>query len=261
MSKLTLKEIKKIYSNPDKVEKGFIIEFNDGKKIYLTKRRTIIALLVLIHKGVGSEADLANRTTIIPLIKRLLNGKIPDNFIQDSYGDANKPFSELWNEEGFTWIDNLKSGKVGKSQSYILKDEDHNKFFGEVRKIKKANRKAPSYSDQQKLKDSRNGRCNICGTIIVPKKDLEVNSFSRDRRREVCEHRVPVEKGGHSTNLTNYQMLCFYCNKSKWQICNICTEDNCDNCALAFPEEHTTIAPTKEDISDRMANREVFNID
>lgn len=255
---LTLENIFKIYANPDKNQKGYIIEFKDGRKIHLTKRRTIIALLVLIHKGVGSESDLAQGNSTISEIKLLLKGKIPENYIQDAYGDANKPYSELWNEEGFTWIDNLKGKRVGKSQGYQLKVEDHEKFFSTIRKIKKANRKAPPYEEQIKLKESRNGRCNICGTRIVPKKEISINNFSKDRHREVCDHRIPVEKGGESETLDNYQMLCFYCNKSKWQICNICQDAKCHQCALAFPEHSSIVHPTQEDISDRMADRKLF---
>lgn len=249
---LLLKNILKIYKNTLTEDKGYYIEFNDGRKIHLVKRRTIIALLILIHKGTGSEIDLANGSTTIPEIKKILGTKISNDLIQDSYGDANKPYSELWNEEGFTWIDNLKSTKVGKSQSYILNKNDHEKFFGTIRKIKKANRKAPSYENQMILKKTQNNRCNLCGTIILSKKFITINTFSKDRVREVCDHRIPVEKGGHSLSLSNYQMLCFYCNKSKWQICDICDETDCIGCALAFPENNKIIKPTAEDISDRM---------
>ncbi len=45
MINLKLEDIKLIYKSADNNTKGYIIEFNDGKKIHLTKRRTIIALL------------------------------------------------------------------------------------------------------------------------------------------------------------------------------------------------------------------------
>lgn len=250
---LKLENIKQIYKSTDNENRGYFIEFIDEKKIYLTKRRTIIALLVLIKNGTGSEVDLANGNKTIGEIKQILKDKISGDFIQNSYGDANKPFSELWNEEGFTWINNLSMSKVGKSQVYELKQEDHYKLLDGIRKIKKANRKAPSYSDQLKLKTIQENRCNLCGALLLSKKDIQNHTYQKDRKREVCDHRIPVEKGGNSLTLDNYQMLCFYCNKSKWQICNICVNGKCLECALAYPENTKIISPTKEDIEDRMA--------
>jgi hypothetical protein len=49
--------------------------------------------------------------------------------IQDYYGDANKPFSELWNEEGFYFITNPVGQRRGRSQMYVLREEDHEKLF------------------------------------------------------------------------------------------------------------------------------------
>ncbi|MCB9298824.1 MAG: hypothetical protein H6559_37745 [Lewinellaceae bacterium] len=86
---LKIEDVKKIYKSNDKKIKGYFIEFNDGRKIHLTKRRTIIALLILIKYGEGTEADLAKGSSKIPEIKKTLSGKIPDEYIQDFYGDAN----------------------------------------------------------------------------------------------------------------------------------------------------------------------------
>jgi len=160
---LKIEEIKKIYKANDGL-KGYYIEFNDGRKIHLTKRRTIIALLVLIKNGEGTESDIAQGNTTISEIKEILRDKIPDGYIQDYYGDANKPYSELWNEEGFTFIDNLKGGRAGLSQKYTLNSSDHPKLF-EV--VKKAYRKAPTKEQQQELKQK--GKCNFCGSNVMPR--------------------------------------------------------------------------------------------
>ena len=107
---------------------------------------------------------------------------------------------------------------------------------------------------EQVLRLKQNGRCNICGSKIVPKSKLNKTTFSKDRRREVFDHRLPVEHGGES-NLNNYQVLCFYCNKSKWQICNICDINGCHtNCVLRNPESNKIISPTGENISDLLGN-------
>jgi len=87
---------------------GYGINFSNGKTIYLSKRRTIIAVLILIHNGEGSEDDIAQGNSTIAEIRSILQNRLPNEIVQDFYRDANKPFSELWNEEGFTFIDNLK---------------------------------------------------------------------------------------------------------------------------------------------------------
>lgn len=250
---LLLENIQKIGFSNDLSLKGFFIEFNDGKKIHLTKRRTIIALLILIKYQEGTEADLAQGSVRIPEIKNILGDKIPPNFIQDYYGDANKPYSELWNEEGFTFIDNLKGGRNQKSQKYTLKVEDHEKLF---LVSKKAYRQAPTSAEKNTIRAAQDNSCNLCGAKIFRKELIANTTYAKDRRREVFDHRHPVEKGGNST-LQNFQALCFYCNKSKWQICNICDIPTCDpTCALRNPETSSVIAPTQESISDLLRNRQ-----
>jgi hypothetical protein len=252
---LKLTDIKGIYKSNEEESNGYFIEFKDGRKIHITKRRTIIALLVLIKNGEGSESDIAQGNTTINAIRKILGDKLPENYVQDYYGDANKPYSELWNEEGFTFIDNLKGGRIGASQKYTLNPKDHEKLFTVS---KKAYRKAPNNDDKNTIRKNQKYKCNLCGSKIVTKDKLLKTTYAKDRRREVFDHRIPVEKSGES-KIDNYQALCFYCNKCKWQICNICKIDNCDtNCALCYPENSKLVSPTKENISDVLAKRSNF---
>ena len=69
----------------------------------------------------------------------------------------------------------------------------------------------------------------------------------------MADHRIPIEKGGNSSDAKDYQLLCFYCNKTKWQICSICKDSKCTDCALAYPEQTNIVYPTKEDISSRLS--------
>ncbi|VAW41351.1 hypothetical protein MNBD_CHLOROFLEXI01-2884 [hydrothermal vent metagenome] len=103
----------------------------------------------------------------MPKIKQLLEGKIPPNYILDSYADANKPFSELWNEEGFVWIENKGGDKRLGSQRYVLYPEDHESFFRD--NIKKAHRQAPKVENKDEIRQSQKGLCNICGAKISPR--------------------------------------------------------------------------------------------
>ena len=247
MPKISVENIVSVERNKD--GRGYIILFEGGRMILMTKRRTIPALLILLKYGDGCEADLQKGSERLPEIKRILQGKIPDNWIQDSYADANKPFSELWNEEGFVWITHTPGDRRLGSQRYVLTPEDHEKFF--TYSIQKANRRSLTPKEKEAVRKKQHFQCNICKSQIYPQSRVNKNTFSRDRVREVFDHRIPVEKGG-SSKLENFQSLCFYCNKSKWQICTICTADTCAQCALAYPEHNKIITPTQEDISDRM---------
>ena len=84
--------------------RGYEIVFPGNRMIWLTKRRTIAGLLLLIKYGVCSEEDLVGANDRLQEVKRILVGKVNPNWIKDRYGDANKPFSELWTEEGFSCI-------------------------------------------------------------------------------------------------------------------------------------------------------------
>jgi HNH endonuclease len=229
--------------------KGYEVIFADNRIIWLSKARTIIALLILIKYGEGSEADLAKGTSKIPEIKKVLEGKYPPDLIKDYYGDANKPFSELWNEEGFVWIRNPSGQRTIRSQKYVLLPEDHEKLFLPVRK---AFRTSPSANNLINIKQRLPvTQCNLCGSHVFAESEISAVAFAKDRLRRRLDHRVPVEKGGNS-EIDNFQVLCFYCNKSKWQVCNVCTLNDCTGCVLAFPENSNIVAPTQEDISDRI---------
>ncbi len=251
MSKrLSIRDIEEIRQKRN--GKGYEIVFQDGRIIWLTKRRTIAALLMLIEYGVSSEADLARGSEHLAEIKRMLTGRYEEEWIRDGYADANKPFSELWNEEGFTWIHPAQE-KLQGNQQYVLRPEDHDRLFEDV---KKAFRLSLSSENQKKIIAKQRDLCNLCGSKLRARKQIEKTTFAKDRVRMVFDHRTPVERGGKST-LVNYQALCFYCNKSKWQICNICDLPDCDaDCSLAYPERSTVISPTQENISDRMKRQD-----
>lgn len=237
---LKVSDIKRIIRD----DEGYKIVFDDNKYICINKRRTIIALLLLIEYQVCSEADLAGANDRLKCIKKQLEGKIDPSWIQDRYGDANKPFSELWTEEGFTCV--RAEGLKGNRQ-YVLDVEQHELLFN-VHKICRQ-----QLTNQEKLKvlEQQNYRCNICGAKFKIEK-TNYHVFAKDRTKLEFDHRIPIEKNGKST-IENYQALCHYCNKSKRQICFICSQKNCNyNCALVYPEKSQVISATNENISDRM---------
>ena len=229
---------------------GYHITFEDGEKIVIRKRRCIPALLTLIKHGEGCESDLTTSTTNLAELQIELKGKIDDRIIQSHYRDANKPFSELWNEEGFTFVKNPPNEKRLGSQKYILDPSDHPKLFTATKPPK---RTPPTRTEQDQLIVKQGNRCNFCNSIVRTASTIPHNTYAKDKVRLVWDHRRPVEKNGDSC-VENYQGLCFSCNKSKWMSCNNCSDTGgaCQDCALAFPEKTSVVFPTKENISDRL---------
>lgn len=196
-------------------DRGYEIVFPNNKIIWLTKRRTIAGLLLLIKYEICSEEDLVGANGRLREIKNILKGKINDSWIQDRYGDANKPFSELWTEEGFSSIH--AEGLQG-NRKYVLYKKDHDTLFNPNAK---AVRTQISNTDRIIVLNRQNGRCNFCGSILKSSKDMSAHTFAKDRVSMEFDHRIPVDRGGKSC-IDNYQALCHYCNKCKRQMCFIC---------------------------------------
>lgn len=226
-------------------KKGYEIVFPNDKIIWLTKRRTIAGLLLLIKYEVCSEEDLVGTNTRLKDLKEELIGRINPSWIQDRYGDANKPFSELWTEEGFSSVH--AEGLQG-NRKYVLYKKDHDTLFNANAK---AVRTQISQDDKRTVLTKQNGRCNFCGAILKSSASLIPHTFAKDRVTLEFDHRVPVDRGGESS-IGNYQALCHYCNKCKRQMCFVCHENCSSQCALVSPETSNIVLATGEDISDRL---------
>lgn len=226
-------------------DRGYEIVFPNNKIIWLTKRRTIAGILLLIKYESCSEEDLVGANNRLREIKQILQGKYNESWIKDRYGDANKPFSELWTEEGFSCVH--AEGLQGNRQ-YVLRKEDHDSLFNPNAK---AVREQISASDKRIILDRQNNRCNICGALLKDSSAIQPHTFAKDRVSLEFDHRIPVDRGGDSS-IDNYQALCHYCNKCKRQMCFVCHEDCNLSCALVSPENNSIVLATGEDISDRM---------
>lgn len=226
-------------------DRGYEIVFPGDRIIWLTKRRTIAGLLLLIKYETCSEEDLVGANDRLQEVKRILHGKFNESWIKDRYGDANKPFSELWTEEGFSCVH--AEGLQGNRQ-YVLRPEDHNSLFNPNAK---AVREQISNVDKQTVLHRQHGKCNICGSTLKESADIRPHTFAKDRVSMEFDHRIPIDRGG-TNSLDNYQALCHYCNKCKRQMCFVCREECNSSCALVTPEEYNIVLATGEDISDRI---------
>ena len=225
---------------------GYEIVFPDNKIIWVVKRRCLAGLLLLIKYEYCSEADLVGANNRLRTIKNLLDGKIDPSWIQDRYGDANKPFSELWTEEGFSCI---HAEAMQGNRQYVLHPEDHDLLF---QVNAKAQRVQIGAIDQQIILERQNYRCNICGSILRATSAITAHTFAKDRVKMEIDHRIPVDRGGE-TLLDNLQALCHYCNKCKRQMCFICQLEECSpECALVNPEIRDIVLATGENIRDRI---------
>lgn len=226
-------------------DRGYEIVFPDNHIIWLIKRRTIAGLLLLLKYETCSEEDLVGANNRLQEIKRILAGKYNAAWIKDRYGDANKPFSELWTEEGFSCVH--AEGLQGNRQ-YVLRKEDHESLFNPNAK---AEREQLSTTDKQLILTRQRGRCNFCGALLKESTTITAHTFAKDRVTQEFDHRIPVDRGGESI-VENYQALCHYCNKCKRQMCFVCHEECSNQCALVSPETSSIVLATGENISDRL---------
>lgn len=225
--------------------KGYEIVFNDGRSVWVVKRRAIVGLLLLIRYGECTEEDLTGTNGRLAAIKAELSGRVDVSWIRDRYGDANKPFSELWTEEGFSCV---SARRKNGSKVYVLDPDDHERLFDPSGK---SIRKQVPDSVREVVLERQGGRCNICGAALRRSSDVPKHAFSKDRVTMEIDHRVPVDRGGDS-GPDNFQALCHYCNKSKRQMCFLCERECGPECCLVSPETSTTVLATGEDVSDRM---------
>lgn len=226
-------------------ENGYEIVFPNNKIIWITKKRTIAGLLLLIKYQDCSEADLVGTNGRLQEVKRILRGKMPDDLIQDRYGDANKPFSELWTEEGFTSVH--AAGMKG-NRIYQLAVADHETLFNPNAKATRVNISA---ADKAIVLKKQNYLCCICGAKLREPSEVENHVFAKDRVKMEIDHRIPVDRGGAS-DISNYQALCHYCNKCKRQMCFVCKKTCNADCALVSPETKDVVLATNENIKDRI---------
>ncbi len=163
--------------------------------------------------------------------------------------DDNKLFGELLDQSGFREFmfnrpvrNKLKVWDIDLHDLFLKTTETIEPLYFGIASQGNIGKHVDALIKKQGLK------CNIL------KIDLLKNSkgaFLGNFRKIAIDHRVPQLKRG-SDEIDNLQILSYYVNERKNQICAKCNELNCDNCALAYPEKSTIVKPTKEEIGNIM---------
>ena len=109
--------------------------------------------------------------------------------------------------------------------------------------------------DSEIKKDLTSNWFKLLQNIIcddISKLEKNKTNFMSKMLEIVFDHRVPLFKGGSddNTNLDNWQVLSWYVNNEKNKVCKNCYENNCDDCALAYPENSEKIKPTNQNLKD-----------
>jgi len=192
--------------------------------------------------------------TLTLLVKNYPNG-ITTKDMRESHGiDDNKLFGELLDQSGFREF--LKHiGNKDRLKVWKLELEE---LFNKTIKIKNEiiwfgiHEQTNLTTFRDDLITRQGLICNILGIPIYTKKSKK---FLDNFRKVAIDHRRPSFKKGKN-DIENLQLLSYYVNERKNQICAKCDFPMCEQCALAFPEKYKIIHPTKEDISELLTWRE-----
>lgn len=103
------------------------------------------------------------------------------------------------------------------------------------------NREYLSQKDKNKLFESYNNKCAICGTLVPP-----------GIRGLQADHKKPLSRGG-GNELENWQPLCHNCNVGKKSACKGC-ELECSTCSWAYPDKVgiKTIVSINQEVLDQV---------
>jgi hypothetical protein len=167
--------------------------------------------------------------------------------------DPNKAHSDLKLANGFA---NFIIEKRGSDRSMQAKIDIENlfKYYGHKDSKQYISLSIPEYRGglTNEIKDiifeKFNGKCNITG-IKLNRKLQGIHYFGKSLVTARYDHRKPVSKNG-TEDLENFQLLSDYLNSEKNKICNICAKNNCEVCALAYPEKYDIIQANEQNIKE-----------
>lgn len=182
---------------------------------------------------------------------------VHDESITKKYKDSNKAINEFIKDEGFDGFvleKKIKASNNEKVNSFKLDLPKICKHLDREGKFTKQVRRQPIKAIKDKLIERSMSSCEITGYKLFSKNELDINktNFMSKMLEIVFDHRVPLFKGGSddNTKIDNWQVISWYVNNEKNKVCKNCYETNCEECALAFPENNEEIKPTKQNLKD-----------
>jgi hypothetical protein len=174
--------------------------------------------------------------------------------LDKDYNDPNKAYSDLKILEGFEIFITETKAKNRSIEAKINLDD----LFEFLEKYYKNNeiiinpfskeRNSISKDRQKKIYEKFNGRCNITHYKLYESRPKE-NLFMKSSLTPSYDHRRPIFKNGPDTD-DNIQLISELANREKNKICLKCEIDDCENCALAYPERSHIIKANGQNIED-----------
>lgn len=140
--------------------------------------------------------------------------------IESAYGKTNyaRRIRKIVSEYG--WEIERRRGNNGANDDWYTRRSD-----GPVRQAFIRREVAPPV--RKRIYERDGWVCAMCGVGV---------SAAQDITRAQCDHKVPADRGGPSTE-DNLQTLCLQCNLKKRQACRHCDLPSCEPCPYAFPEK------------------------
>lgn len=175
------------------------------------------------------------------------------HILDGKLNDPNRAHSDLRIGNGFS---NFLIEKRGRQKVMHVKIDVEKlfKYYGHISSDEfislSLHQYRDSLSEQQKnyIYNKFGGKCNITG-IKLHRKLKGVHFFCKSLLCAIYDHRRPVSKGS-TDELDNWQLLSVFVNAEKNKICNICNKNDCEKCALAYPEKFSIIRANNQNIGD-----------
>lgn len=195
---------------------GYYINFVDGKKIKVSKKRNVFPLFFLLFNQRYSYSDITKKSKkeMVKLLAHIEQIKTYSNTCNDLDG-----FDELRDVDKYSCI---RTQILNGKRYYIIPNSNQDQLF----EIEKIVYQEVVY-DVSEVLEKQGGICNICKMPV----GLD---------EAVLDYRVPKSRGG-ANEKDNLQALCKACYKNKRKKCMPCVCPCDKDCKLAYPEFSSVI--------------------
>lgn len=177
--------------------------------------------------------------------------------LDDTLSDPNRALSSLRIEEGFVNFIDVRRNNSRNHEAKI----DVPKLFSTFKVESESTlllssnyRINPTERLKAEIRRNFDNKCNITGIKLVT--NITGQAFLKSSQIISYDHRIPLSKGGAGEidNLDNWQLLSELANREKNNICNICINPSCCECALAYPEKYNIIIANRQNINNLKKN-------